>query len=98
MTDYSVFGIGIDNFNVVTDNFKIERDNFNIVKDNFKIEMDNFRIATDSFLIIIEKLNVYLSFRLNFSLSAQLFMRYLKGESVAILQLSFTILKLSLLI
>jgi hypothetical protein len=46
---YSVFGIGMDNLNIVTDNFKIERDNFSLVKDNFKIETDNLRIATDSF-------------------------------------------------
>jgi hypothetical protein len=39
----------MDNFNIVTDNFKIERENFNIIKDNFKIETDNLRIATDSF-------------------------------------------------
>jgi hypothetical protein len=32
----------MDNFNIVTENFKIERDNFSVVKDNFKIETDSF--------------------------------------------------------
>jgi hypothetical protein len=53
----------MDNFNIVTDNFKIERDNFSIVKDNFKIETGNFRIATDSFLRSVENLNDRSSFR-----------------------------------
>jgi hypothetical protein len=46
---YSVFGIVMDNFNILTGNFKFERDNFSIAKDNFKIETDNLRIANDSF-------------------------------------------------
>jgi hypothetical protein len=55
--EYSVFGIVMENFNIVTDILKIERDNFSLIKDNFKIETDNFRIATDSFVRSIEKLN-----------------------------------------
>jgi hypothetical protein len=48
----------MDNFNIITDNFKIERDNFGIIKGNFKIETDNFRIATDSLFKSIENLNI----------------------------------------
>jgi hypothetical protein len=53
----------MDNFNIVTDNFKIERDNFSIVKDNFETETNDFRIAKDSFFRSIEILNDHSSFR-----------------------------------
>jgi hypothetical protein len=59
----------MDNFNIVTDKFKIERYNFSIVKDNFKIETDNFITAMDSFLRSIENLNDHSSFRRDFGLS-----------------------------